>query len=233
MESGGKTAVMGRKIARWLDEIKLSAYGLVLATRFRQFWVGFILIFIVFGTLLNLFASGFAAFNLMGASDFIGKLNIIEDATLKLFGVNTSFVDWANTFFMALLQGCLIGLIILIWKKRPKNSKIQREDKQQYETSQENTVSTEIKSSSLQNTGIVAGLAILGSGCPTCGTALLTPILGAVFSGSGYAVAGTVSGIINFFEVLLALWTMKKLGLETYVIITNERRNRRKNGKNR
>lgn len=211
MTSGGEKSRFGRKFLKFCDEVKLSLYGLVLATRHKQFWAGFIPTFLIFGTLLNLFASGFAAFDLMGASDFGGKMMILRDAFLKTFGVNNTFLDWIGIFVMTLLEACLIGLVILIWKKRPKREK-------------------SAGASSLQNSGIVAGLAVLGSGCPTCGTALLTPVLGAIFSGGGYAVAGTVSGIVNLLAILLALWTLKKLGLDAYAIITNERRKRRKNG---
>ena len=49
-------------------------------------------------------------------------------------------------------------------------------------------------SGSLQNSGLVTGLALLSGGCPTCGTALLAPIITTVFSGSGFALAGAISG---------------------------------------
>ena len=73
-------------------------------------------------------------------------------------------------------------------------------------------------SASVQNSGIVAILAVLGSGCPTCGTALLTPILTTIF-GSGVALAGTVSSIITWAAILLAFFTLKKLGYNAYVAI--------------
>ena len=109
---------------------------------------------------MNLLSNGFASFELMAVSDFSGILRIILDAFLGIFGVGRSFVDWALVFFVAILQGILIGLVVLMWKKKKK-----------------------LDSENLESAGIAAGLAVLGTGCPTCGTALLTPILSAIFSG--------------------------------------------------
>lgn len=182
---------------RQWEQSKFAIRGLLLATKEKHFWFGFIPTFCIFGTLLNLLSGGFAAFNLISALGFPDGLKVIWDAFLQTFGINRNFIDWLSIFLLALLQGLLIGLLVVVIKYSKKGTD---------------------NSASVQNSGIVAILAILGSGCPTCGTALLTPIFTTIF-GSGIALAGAVSAIVTWLAVLLALWTIKKLGYNTYITI--------------
>ncbi|MBR2864616.1 hypothetical protein IKE88_03715 [Candidatus Saccharibacteria bacterium] len=193
---------MKAKIAKWCDEWRMAALGIILSTRKPKFWVSFLIVFIVFGTLLNLLSDGFGSINLFFALDFGGKIDILWTNFLALFGVGRTFLDWLMPFALALLQGTLISLIIFIWKKRIKNNRT--------------------KSSDIQNAGIAATLALLGSGCPTCGTALITPIISSIFSSGSYAIAGTISGIITIIAIIILLLSIKKVGLEAYVIIKDE-----------
>ena len=189
---------------KWLDGFLLAGKGILLAMREWEFWVGFLIAFVFFGILMNLLSNGFASFQLMGASGFWGSLEIVFNAFLGVFGVSKNFLDWIMVFCVAILQGILIGLVVLVWRKKKKAS-----------------------SENLQSAGIAAGLAVLGTGCPTCGTALLTPILGAIFSG-GSALVGTISGIVTGIAVVIAILSIKKVGEEAYVIIISEKYKTRK-----
>ena len=202
---------MKQKFMKWCDDCRLAALGIVFATKRPKFWIVFAIVFTIFGTLLSLLSSGTGAINLFFATDFGGKMAILKDGFLSLFGINKTFLDWLLTFSIAFLQAILISLIILIWKKRVKNQKNQKSD-----------------NSSVQNAGIAAGLALLGSGCPTCGTTLITPIIGSIFSGGSLAIAGAISSIITTIAIIILLLSLKKVGLETYVIIIDEKwRNKR------
>ncbi|MBQ6393728.1 hypothetical protein IJH74_00555 [Candidatus Saccharibacteria bacterium] len=198
MTSGGKKF----SLARWLDECSLALRGFLMLTKEPRFWLFFIPFFIIFGTLLNLLSGGMAALNLFGAVDFSGKIKILGDAFLNIFGVNQNFLDWLLVFAITLLQSALIGGIAVVWKYNKDQA-------------------------SLQNSGIAAGLAILGSGCPTCGTALLTPIIGAIFSSGSYMIAGVVSGIITVLAILIVLFSLKKVGLDAYMLITSKHRQKK------
>ena len=196
---------------KWLDEFVLAGKGILLATKEKRFWIGFIIAFLFFGTLMNLLAGGFSKFELMGMVGFSGSMKIILDALIGVFGINMIFLDWLPVFFLALLQGILIGLIILLWhKKRIKNGK---------ESS---------NSANVEKAGIITGLIALGAGCPTCGTTLLTPLLGALFSTGGLAMVGVISGIVTALAIIIAVLSLKRLGEETYVIIVNEKYMKRK-----
>ena len=184
---------------KWCDEFVLAGKGILLATKEKRFWYGFIPSFFFFGLLINLLQGGFSKFELMHALGFPHCFKIIADSFLAIFGVNQPFFDWLPVFAISLLQGILIGLIVLLWQKKKDQN-----------------------SANLEKAGIITGLIALGAGCPTCGTTLLTPLLGAIFSTGSLAIAGTISIIVTMLAIIIAILSLKRLGEETYVIIINE-----------
>ena len=190
---------------KWLDDFVLAGKGILMATKEKRFWYGFIPTFIFFGMLINLLAGGFSKFELMGAVGFSGSMKILLDAFLSIFGVNQVFVDWLPTFLLALLQGVLVGLIVFLWQKKKESSE------------------SNSNSANVEKAGIITGLVALGAGCPTCGTTLLTPLLGAIFSTGSIAIAGAISAIVTVLAVVIAILSLKRLGVEAYVIIVNEK----------
>lgn len=234
--SGGE---VGKKLKfnwrKWLDGFNLAGRGILLATREKRFWIGFLVAFLFFGTLMNLLAGGLSKFELMGAVGVTGALKIIGDAFIGVFGVNMIFAEWVTVFLIALLQGVLIGLIVLLWdKKRVKGggkkgvvraasrgvSKQKDEDVKAGEIrdEKENT-----NSANVEKAGIITGLIALGAGCPTCGTTLLTPLLGALLGAGGLAAGEVVSGIVTAAAIIIAILSLRRIGEETYVIIVNEK----------
>ena len=185
---------------KWCDEFILAGKGIVLATKEKRFWYGFIPSFLFFGILMNLLSGGFSKFELMSAVGFPANLKIILDSFLAIFGYNQPFLDWLPIFSISILQGILIGLIVLLWKKKKEQN-----------------------SANLERAGIITGLIALGAGCPTCGTTLLTPLIGAIFSTGSLAIAGTISTIITILAIIIAILSLKRLGEETYVTIINEK----------
>ncbi|MBR2831096.1 hypothetical protein IKE83_01935 [Candidatus Saccharibacteria bacterium] len=185
---------------KWLDEFTLAGKGILMSTREKRFWWGFAPSFLFFGLLMNLLAGGTSKFDLMFALGFPSSLKILGESFLGIFGFNLGFLDWLPIFAISILQGTLIGLITLLWNKKQKE-----------------------KTENLESAGIITGLIALGAGCPTCGTTLLTPLLGTIFSTGGLAVAGTISTIVTWLAIIIAIFSLKRLGLEIYVIIINER----------
>lgn len=191
---------------KWLDGFVLAGKGILLATKEKRFWVGFVIAFLFFGTMMNLLAGGFSKFELMGVLGPGAAMQIILDAFLGVFGYNMIFTEWLPVFALAVLQGVLIGLIVLLWhKKRISAAK---------DTS---------NSANVQKAGIITGLIALGAGCPTCGTTLLTPLLGTLFSTGGIAAIGVISGVVTALAIVIAILSLKRIGEETYVIIVNEK----------
>ncbi len=198
----------GFNLRKWCDEWILAGRGIILATREKKFWIGFGVSFLFFGTLMNLLAGGTGKFQLMWAVGFPKCLEILGSAIIGVIGVNVPFLEWVPVAMLAVLQGILIGLIVLLWEKKRNG---QAADNQ--------TDNAE----NVQKAGIVAGLIALGAGCPTCGTTLLAPLFGTIFSSGGMAVTGAVSGIVTVLAVVIALLSLKRIGEETYVIMINEK----------
>lgn len=188
--------------------------GVVLATREWKFLLAAAITFVVFGTLINLLSGSASGLDLFWAADTSGKLSILGNAFLANFGVGRNFWDWLLLFFITLLQSALIGLVVLVWQKRRRSKKAQ-------------VVATAHNADNVQSAGLAAGLAILGSGCPTCGTTLLMPIIGTLFSSSSYMLAGIISGLLTAAAILLALWSLKRIGRDAYAMIASERFERR------
>ena len=203
---------------KWCDEFVLAGKGIMLATKEKKFWIGFVIAFLFFGMLMNLLAGGMSKFELMGAVGFGGSMKIILDAFLATFGYNMIVTEWLPIFGLSVLQATLIGLIVLLWdKKRVKP------DQKGVIDDKENT-----NSANVEKAGIITGLIALGAGCPTCGTTLLTPLLGALFSTGGLAMVGVISGLVTTLAIIIAVLSLKRIGEETYVIIVNEKYLRKK-----
>lgn len=194
------------KVQRWADEFKLAIYGAILCFRRKRFLIAFFIAFVIFGTLLNLLASGSATFNILSVVDFPHKLEILWNAFLGTFGVNRVFQDFIFIFLLTILQSILIGLVVFVYKYRKD-------------------------STNLQNAGIITGLIVLGSGCPTCGTTILAPIIISIAGSSGMAIAGTVSWVLTLLSFIIALFALKKVGFEAYAIIKAEEFTKKKGKK--
>ncbi len=183
-------------VAKWLDGFLLAGRGILLAFTKMRFVITFLIAFLFFGTMMNLLAGGFSKFALMDS--FPIAMRIIGDSFIRIFGVGQPFFDWLPIFLISVMQGILIGLIVLLWNSKKKSANIEK-------------------------AGIITGLIALGAGCPTCGTTLLTPLLGALFSTGGLAATGTISTVITIVAILVAILSLKRLGEETYVMIIDER----------
>ena len=202
---------------KWLDDCGLAGRGILLATRERRFWYGFVPTLVGFSMLINLLSGGLSKFELMGATGFSGTMKILGDAFLATFGYGQAFFDWLSGFLLAFLQGVLVGLIVVLWQKKQRS----REDGGAGENS--GNRGGEGNAANVERAGLITGLVALGAGCPTCGTTLVTPLLGTIFSTGGMAVAGVVSTVVTVIAVVVALLALKRLGLETYVMIVNEK----------
>lgn len=194
---------------KWLDGFVLAGKGILLATKEKKFWYGFVPAFLFFGLLMNMLSGGSSKFSLMFALGFPDGLQILWTNFLGIFGVNMPVLTWLPIFAISLLQGVLIGLIVLLWSKKRNSKDISN-------------------SANVEKAGIITGLIALGAGCPTCGTTLLTPLLGALFSSGGLAVTGTISIIVTWLAIIIAILSLRKLGIETYAIIINEKYMRKK-----
>lgn len=198
-------------MAKWLDGWAVMGRGLMLATEYRVFWWTAIVAGVGMGMILEFFAPGLANLELFWVVDLGGKIGILGQSLEKLLGFGQEFGDWIGIFGLAVLQGLIFGSLVLAYRERKKFRKTKGKQ------------ARVALSEDLQTAGIVTGLAVLGAGCPSCGTSLLAPLLGAVFSAGGYAGAGQIAGILNGLSIIIALLVLRRLGIEVYVIITSNK----------
>ena len=192
------------KVAK--EKWEIAFQGLGLAVREKRFWLVFVPTFLIFGILLNLLASGTAGLNLLFRTGFSGFWHFIWKALTATFGVGRNFGDFLLTLAILLLQSTLVATIAVV-AKHAKDDKIVTPEE------------AETTRAGAQRSSLVAGLAILGSGCPTCGTALITPVLGMVFSTGGMAVAGLVSGVVTGLAIIVAIFSLRTAGIDAYAAI--------------
>ena len=166
----------------------------------RHFLVPFLLSFFIFGFLLNFFASGTANWQLFQLSNLRGKLILIFDTFLAVIGVGRTWPDFLYLTALNLVQSVLIGLLFFILNFRKQAI-----------------------SNQLERTGIIASFFLLSSGCPTCGTALLTPVLISILGSSGLALVGAISAFLTGISLILAFSVFQKIGYEAYIIIEDEK----------
>lgn len=201
-----KTRPLTKSLKSIATKWKLAFQGIGLAAREWHFWLTFVLVFLVFGVLLNLLSSGTAGLNLLFRTGFSGFLHFVGKALLATFGVGRNFWDFLLTFLLIALQATLISTIVVVAKHAKDDKIITAEE-------------AETNRAGAQRSGLVAGLAILGSGCPTCGTALITPILGMIFSTGGMALAGLISGVITAAAIVVAIFSLRAAGIDAYAAI--------------
>ena len=202
MSSGGEK--VWRYIRRWFDKWKIALSGILLSTKDIRFLVAFLITFIVFGTLMTLLSGSTAAWSLLGYRSW-WKMQIIGSGFLGLFGVDRSFWDWFLTFVITILQSIIIGLIVIVWRQRRRSKR-------------EQLLANVSNSDNVQGASLAAGLAILGSGCPSCGTTLLAPLISTFVSTGSYALASILSSILTIAAIIVALFALRRLGNDAYAL---------------
>ena len=219
-------------LTSFLDQLSLAFQGLFfLATKkpYRlRFWLSFALLFLFFGALLNLLGAGLSSFRLLFSGDFSLALSVLSSAFLGIFGVGKAFPDWLLNFALTLLQATLLSLVLFLFRQQKTSAK-----KSSVRTPSAEPSSADSSSSGLESSALVTGLVILGSGCPTCGTTLLAPLLTAFASGASgsLALAGKLSFLFNCLAFLLGIFAFRRLGLVTYATIKSSHQPKRKNKK--
>lgn len=203
---------MRGKVRNFFAEFRTAMIGVALAFRRPKYIFTVIIAFIIFGTLMSLLSGGTAGVSLMFAGGPAAFINVLSKAFLGLFGYGRAFTDWAVVFFVSVLQAIVIGLVALVWKKRKASQKSTKSAKSDNADNADN----------VEKAGIAAGLAVLGTGCPTCGTTLLAPVITAIVGGSGMALASAISGLLTVAAILVLLFSLRSLGLEAYTLLVLE-----------
>ncbi|MBQ9020218.1 hypothetical protein IJ096_02765 [Candidatus Saccharibacteria bacterium] len=201
------------KLRNVIAEMRTALLGMVMAWRRPRYIITVVVAFVIFGTLMSLLTSGTAGVSMMISGGSGMFYNFLGKAFLGLFGVGRDFMDWLVLFLISFLQAMVIGLVALVWRGRKK--KYTKSD----------------NAGNVERAGIAAGLAVLGSGCPTCGTTLLMPVITAVVGSGGMALASTISGVLTVAAVVILIFSAKSLGMEAYTLCIEEDLSKKKEEK--
>jgi hypothetical protein len=198
------------KLEKWGDECKLAflgAGGVLKNWRYLALFLGW---FLFFGLLLSFLNNGSTELRLLFSGiSFSEKINIIWAVFGQMFGARGMDFGRILALLIAILQALAWTLLLFVMRARKKN----RADKKR-------------RLSEIEGAGVGASLALLGTGCSGCGVSLIAPIMGTIFSSGGHVAAAVTSWIFTLGALILSFFTVKRLGLDSYVATVSERRKR-------
>lgn len=125
----------------------------------------------------------------------------ISDKLQQLIGpfsytyIQNGFVITAIMLSLALAQGLSLAAVIYVLRHQPK-----------------------LDEALLGEGVLVSFIALIGLGCPACGTSLITPIVAMFVSGSATAVSQVIARIILPIALLISLYGLYVLGLRVATI---------------
>lgn len=129
-----------------------------------------------------------------------GNLGIADKASV-LFSPFTSMQLQNGAFIfifmilLAILQGLSLSALIYAMRHQPKTD-----------------------SKLLGGSAVLGFLAVVGLGCPACGTSLITPVVALFVSGSAVAVSEQITAIALPLAILIGLYGLYVLGLRISTI---------------
>lgn len=185
-------------IASLIDKLKLAAVGIGRVLVHWQYVLLVLLITLAFGVILTLSSSGTTEWSLLFSGlPLESKLDLLGDV-LRRFFVDAGTLVGFLTVLVSLLQGLVISTLIFNLRHQQK-----------------------VSSNRVGESTLASIVMIIGLGCPSCGTSLLLPILGAV-TATSLVVINTVSIIIMLIALALSLYTLWKLSYIAYANDTAE-----------
>ncbi|MDR2336662.1 MAG: hypothetical protein LBE03_00975 [Candidatus Nomurabacteria bacterium] len=200
--------VWGGKVERWVDECKLAFDGVLQVLKNWRYVALSVLLFLFFGMLLSFLNNGSTELRLLFSNTSLGeKASIMLTVLGQMFGADGMSFSRILTLVIALFQALAWSLLLFMIKAKKKN----KADKKR-------------RLSEIEEAGVGASLALLGTGCSGCGVSLIAPILGTIFSSSGHLIASITSWVFTLAALILSFFTVKKLGFDGYVIHASERR---------
>jgi hypothetical protein len=137
---------------------------------------------------------------------FWEKLSVKWTVFGRMWGAEGFDFSKFLTLVIALLQALAWSLLLFVVKTKKSRKEHER------------------RVSELEGAGVGASLALLGTGCSSCGVSLIAPITAALFSSGGYLIAAITSWIFTLGALLLSFFTVKRLGLDSYMIKVSEKR---------
>jgi hypothetical protein len=175
--------------------VKMAAAGALYVLGRPRYLIFAAIVALLFAYILTFTTGGTTNLELLLSNlSFSDKLAVLAAVLGKTFTSVPSLVG-AFVWLLSLAQGVLISMLIFHFRHAKK-----------------------VDDSALMNSSLASFFAILGAGCPTCGTSLLMPLLTAVFSSAAYTILNSISVIIMVVAFVLVLFALRRLGFLCYTI---------------
>lgn len=179
-----------QKLSFILLKIKMSAHALGWLFSKKTYLLFAVLIAILFFEFMY-WAFNFDAFRVIMLSSnvsFTEKLNVLL-SPIEAIGAASGVVVVGMMISLSVLQGVNIAALTYIIRHQQK-----------------------VDSKLLGGGSFVGILALIGLGCPACGTSLITPLIAVFVSGSAVAIAEQITLIALPFAIAMSLYGMYVLG---------------------
>jgi hypothetical protein len=198
-----------RKIfGKWWKRVILAWRGIGYVMRRPRYLVLAGLVAILFAFILTLTANGTTDLRLLFSGLSIGDTLHVVGGIFVRTVTNLPSITGILTWLLAICQGVLIALLIFNMQANRK-----------------------LDDRAVLDSSFASILAILGAGCPTCGTSLLMPVLTAVFSSAAYTALGVIINVILLIAFILVLMALRRLGFLSHLIMSREQHNKSKERK--
>lgn len=115
-------------------------------------------------------------------------------------------VLFAMMIILSVVQGFSLSALVYALKNQPK-----------------------VDSKMIEGSALISLLAVIGLGCPACGTSLLTPLIAMFASGSAVAISEQITAVALPLAILIGFYGLYSLGSRIATIkITAEQNNNKK-----
>jgi hypothetical protein len=148
-------------------------------------YVLFLLISSLFVLLIKISTTLSLYWTLLNSSylSILDKLGTLRDAYIE-------GVTMPDIIFVSILQGFTIAVLIQTIRKL-RHSDVK----------------------AVGATGFVSVITLIGLGCPSCGTSIISPLILTFFASSAVSVASAISNVILVLAVVLNLYSIRRLGV--------------------
>jgi hypothetical protein len=193
------------------DKLKLAVTGIFYVIKKIKYMIVAAVIALLFCILLTLFSSGTFYISLLVSGLPIYDKFLIFGTIIEHIALDSTTFSGIIIILISLLQGISITMLIYNFRHQRSTNKTEH----------------------IRNSTTSTVFAMIGLGCPTCGTSLIMPIAGIFFSGSSSLLAANImSSAFVVLALIICIYTSLKLGYISYINYTSERYLKNKDNKN-
>jgi hypothetical protein len=191
---------------KFLKRLKVSWRGILFVMRRPKYIILTVAVALLFAIILTMTSSGTTDWQLLFSSISAGdKFGILGTVFLRVFTNLLTFDGWL-ILLLSICQGVAIALLVFNFREQHH-----------------------VDDKSLLRSSVASVIAIVGAGCPMCGTSLLIPLLTTIFSTSAYVIFDSISNFVMLIAFALMLFALRRLGFVSFTVMNSKKVRKEKN----